>query len=79
MAKRRTRFLTWAKRDPNDERKIVYTFKESDGEVLHFTSEDIVPFSMLSRIRDAWIEQITLKDNAWYAVLYEDRKGAQHG
>ena len=66
-------------KDENDERKINYTFTDSDGEVLYFTSEDIVSWSMLSRIRNAWITSIELIKNEfnnpegeWYAVLYED-------
>ena len=32
---RRTRFITWCKRDPDDERKINYTFKHANGHVSH--------------------------------------------
>lgn len=80
MAKRRTRFITWCKRDVEDETPIRYTFKskEADGQesVEHFTSEQCVSFSLLERIRYAWIESITLESdesgNYWNAVLYED-------
>jgi len=69
--KRRTRFVTWAKRDPDDERMIYYTFKSADG-VQNFTSNDCVSFSMMERIRQAWVEKIKLIDNAWHVVIYEE-------
>lgn len=79
MGKRRMRFGTWCRKDEDDEHKINYTFTDSDGEVLYFTSEDIVSWSMLSRIRNAWIISIELIKNEfnnpegeWYAILYED-------
>ena len=79
MGKRRLRFGTWCRKDEDDERKINYTFTDSNGEVLYFTSEDIVSWNMLSRIRNAWITSIKLIKNEfnnpegeWYAVLYED-------
>ena len=78
---RRIRFGTWCKKDPDDERKIIYTFhmKEADG-TKHdsfFTSEDIVSWNMLSRIREAWVKKIELLNNefeqdAWSVELYED-------
>lgn len=78
---RRMRFGTWCKKDPEDTRKIVYTFhmKENDGTKhdRYFTSEDIVSWSMLSRIRQAWIKEIKLVNNeferdTWFVELYED-------
>lgn len=45
MAKRRTRFKTWCKRDPDDERKINYRVSDYDGKVYTFTSEDEVSLS----------------------------------
>lgn len=78
--KRRMRFITWVKKDPDDTTKIVYTFKakERDGEekTVCFTSEDICTLSMLNRIREAWIEKIERVHNEnedyWNVVLYED-------
>lgn len=80
MAGRRTRFVTWAKRVPDDETPIVYTFKakEPTGEdrTYYFTSEDTVSFTMMERIRQAWIEKIDRVQNefedAWNVILYED-------
>lgn len=73
---RRTRFVTWCKRDPNDDTKIIYTFrmKNADGteETKRFTSEDEVPFWMLDRIRNAWIKSIARIDEAWIVEIYED-------
>ena len=80
---RRMRFVTWCKKDPEDETKIVYTFKmkEWDGTMHteHFTSETSFelgekpnPFEMLERVRYAWVESIERKDDAWHVVLYED-------
>lgn len=80
MTKRRMRFGTWCRKDPDDETKIVYTFrmKEADGyeHTAYFTSEDGQSYSMLSRLREAWIEKIERVqnefDDAWNVVLYED-------
>lgn len=75
MAKRRTRFGTWCKRDINDTRKINYTFRMKEGAetvTRTFTSEEDVERPMLYRLRYAWIESIELINNEWYAVLYED-------
>lgn len=77
---RRMRFGTWCKKNPDDETKIVYTFKmkEWDGTVrpLYFTSEDDVSLSMINRMRNAWIESIKRVKNEfsdhWCVVLYED-------
>lgn len=74
MAKRRTRFGTWCRRDLDDERKINYTFRNfnEDGKDAHFTSEDTCNYSTLERLRDAWIESIELINNEWNVILYED-------
>lgn len=80
MAKRRMRFVTWCKKDPDDTTKIVYTFKatECDGQkhTMYFTSEDTVPYSLIERLRYAWIEKIDRVKNefedVWNVVLYED-------
>ena len=71
MAKRRTRFITWAKRDPDDERPMKITFKGSDG-TQKFKSYDVVSYSMMERIRYAWIESIDLVNDVWNVVIYED-------
>lgn len=70
---RRMRFITWAKKDPNDESRIVYTFKTAK-ETMHFTSDDYVNWSIMERIRQAWIEDIkwNQKGGFWDVVLYED-------
>lgn len=77
--KRRTRFITWCKRDPDDERKINYTFKYSNGRIINFTSEDDVSLHTFLKIQNAWIESVELINNdsensagEWYVVLYED-------
>lgn len=76
MAKRRMRFGTWCNKDINDSTKIVYEFKTAEGKTLYFTSEDKQSFSMLARLRYAWIESIEYVSNEfsthWYAKLYED-------
>ena len=77
---RRMRFVTWCKKDPEDETPIHYTFykKEADGktEVIHMTSEDTVSFSMLERVRQAWVKSITTGEDEsgkwWNVVIYED-------
>ena len=72
MAKRRMRFVTWCKKDVNDERKINYTLKTYDYKVLNFTSEEEQPRSMLIRLQNAWIDKIKLVNNEWFATLYEE-------
>ncbi len=80
MARRRMRFGTWCRKDPDDMTLIAYTFKtkEWDGteKIYYFTSEDVCSFSMLERLRNAWIESITRVKNEladqWNIVLYED-------
>lgn len=70
MAKRRTRFKTWCKRDPDDERKINYRVLDYDGKVYTFTSEDEVSLSFFNKVSNAWIKNIDLINDEWYAVLY---------
>ena len=74
--KRRMRFGTWCRKDPDDTTLIAYTFTDSDGETSYFTSEDECSYSFLGRLRNAWIESIDLVENEfgkqWNAVLYED-------
>ena len=72
MTKRRMRFVTWCKKDVNDERKINYTLKTYDDKVLNFTSEEEQPRSMLIRLQNAWIDKIKLVNNEWFATLYEE-------
>ena len=72
MAKRRMRFVTWCKKDVNDERKINYTLKTYDYKVLNFTSEEEQTRSMLIRLQNAWIYKIKLVNNEWFANLYEE-------
>ena len=66
------RFVTWCKKDVNDERKINYVLKTDDNEILRFTSEEEQPGSMLVRLQNAWIEKIELINNEWFVTLYED-------
>ena len=75
---RRMRFITWCKKDPEDERKINYTFKHSNGYVSHFTSESELSLHEFLKVQNAWIESIELINQSenfageWVAVLYED-------
>lgn len=74
---RRMRFVTWCKKDPEDERKINYTFKHSNGCVSHFTSEDELSLHIFLKVQNAWIENIELVNQSenfageWNVVLYE--------
>ncbi|MBQ1789747.1 MAG: hypothetical protein II008_06195 [Oscillospiraceae bacterium] len=76
MKNRRIRFVTWCNRDVDDNTKIIYTFRMVNGdgtqEVKHFTSDDEVPYSMLGRIQQAWIESIDLTAEGWNVTIYED-------
>ncbi len=72
MATRRMRFITWAKKDPEDETKIVYSLRAYTGEIMNFTSEDKGSFSMLERLREAWVEKIEKVNGCWHAKLYEE-------
>ena len=69
---RRMRFVTWCKKDVNDERKIHYTLRTYDDNVLKFTSEEEQPRSMLNRVRNSWIDKIELVNNEWFVTLYEE-------
>ena len=69
---RRMRFQTWAKKDPEDTRRIFYLLTDKDGKIEVFTSEDTVSYSMLERVRNAWVRSIKLVGETWYADLYED-------
>lgn len=69
---RRIRFQTWCKRDPDDERKINYCLTDADGKEIAFTSEDLVPLSMLFRVKDAWVRSVVLIGEEWYADIYEE-------
>ena len=64
------RFVTWANKDPEDETPIIYTFKAKE-KTYHFTSEDILPFAMMERIRNAWVETIESCNGVWNVVIYE--------
>lgn len=78
--KRRMRFGTWCRKDLDDDTKIVYTFKMKDADgnsrTAYFTSDDKCSFSMIWRLRNAWIERIDRVENefecCWNVVLYED-------
>ena len=79
MNKHIMRFSVWCREDEDDERKINYTFIDSNGETSYFTSEDIVSWDMLSRIRNAWLINAELIKNEfnnaeeeWHVVLQED-------
>lgn len=77
---RRMRFITWAKKDPDDNTKIAYTFRKrnQDGtkDTIYFTSEDLVSWDLFFRIREAWVESVELKQEeaeaVWNVVIYED-------
>ena len=79
MGKRRMRFKTWCAKDPDDERKINYTFKDGrTHKTYYFTSENELDIFLFLRIQKAWIESIELVKNEfnnpegeWYVVLYE--------
>ena len=74
---RRMRFVTWCKKDPEDERKINYTFKHSNGHVSHFTSEYELSLHIFLKVQNAWIENIELVNQSenfageWNVILYE--------
>ena len=69
---RRMKFVTWCKKDVDDERKINYTLKTHDCKILKFTSEEEQPHSMLNRVRNSWIDKIELVNNEWFVTLYEE-------
>ena len=69
--KRRTRFVTWAKRDPEDTKAMKITFKSTDG-VIKLNSGQPISYSMMERIREAWIESVELVDNEWIIIIYEE-------
>ena len=72
--KRRMRFITWCKKDTNDERRINYTFTDCEGTTHTFTSDQAVSETPLTmeRLQNSWVRNIELINNEWYAELYED-------
>lgn len=52
--------------------RLNYTFETVDEGVKKFTSEDTCTYSDIVRLREAWVRDIKLIDNEWYADLYED-------
>lgn len=65
-------FKEWCGLDPNDERKINYTFKEiinSNEQATRYTSDDYVSRVAMYRMQNSIIEEISLKDNEWFVVL----------
>lgn len=71
MTKRRMRFITWVKKDPEDETPIDYTFTWADGTVSQFTSEDEVAYGFIKIIRNAWVDTIEKIDGRWKVKIYE--------
>ena len=77
---RRMRFVTWCRKEPDDNTTIAYTFNliDENGEHLtkYFTSDDTCSFVFMERLRAAWIESIDRVSNeffdGWNVVLYED-------
>ena len=64
-------FREWCKLDINDERKIHYVFWDNKGKCHVFTSDDIVSWEMLEKIRNSIIEDVMLLFNEWYIEIRE--------
>ena len=64
---RRMRLKTWAKKDPEDTRKINYKFG-----TYKFTSEDDISISLFRRACEAWVKSVELVNGEWYIEIYED-------
>ncbi len=65
-------FYDWCKKDIEDDRKINYKFKTRNGELKEFTSDDLIPYDMLKRLANSWIDTVKLVDNKWNVVVHED-------
>ena len=66
------KFIDWCKLDPNDSRKIDYKFYTLNHNIMHFTSEDIVSYDMIKRIRNANIAYAEIRKNVWHIILKEN-------
>lgn len=64
-------FREWCKLDENDERKINYTLWDIKGKCHVFTSDDIVSWEMLAKVRNSVIEDLKLLYNEWFVELRE--------
>ena len=64
-------FRESCKLDENDERKINYAFWDIKGKCHVFTSDDIVSWEMLKKIRNSVIEDIMLLHNEWCVEIRE--------
>lgn len=65
-------FRDWCALDRSDTRKIVYTingFWDDTAHEEHFTSEDLVSFSMIGKIQEAHITRVELVNNEWVVAL----------
>lgn len=64
-------FREWCKLDVDDERKIHYVFWNNKGKRHIFTSDDIVSWEMLEKIRNSVIEDIMILHNEWFVEIRE--------
>ena len=64
-------FREWCKLDTHDERKIHYTLWDIKGKCHVFTSDDIVSWEMLEKVRNSIIEDVMLLFNEWYVEIRE--------
>lgn len=69
---RRTRFQTWAKRNPDDTTPMRITFNTYDDKVMHLESGKEISYSLMWRVQSAWIESVNLINDEWHIVIYED-------
>lgn len=65
-------FYDWCKKDLKDERKINYKFKTHNGELKEFTSDDLVSYDIITRLRASLIDKVELVHDEWNAVIYEE-------
>ena len=68
-------FWDWCKLNPDDERKICYD-KTPFGE---FTSENMVGFEVIEKIRKCFIKSIELIENEWHVHLVKNKSYANGG
>ena len=71
MEKRMT-FLTWAKKDPNDETPLKIVLKPSKGRAMKFSSEKAITFAEMERLRRAYVRKVEKVNDVWEIELYED-------
>lgn len=69
---KRMTFLTWAKKDPNDETPLKITLRSFDGLTMCFDSDTPISHSTMEKLRKSWVSNVKKENGVWILDLYED-------